>query len=96
MSDLGKLAGIVGAGAALNASYHVSIKSDPVPSLLGAAVYFGLLAGIGAATGRYDFVKLVAGVSLFAMILYRGLPLINLVNGFLNGIVTKPTTTLKK
>lgn len=90
-SDVQKLALIVGAGAALNASYHVSVKSDPIPSLFGGLVYFGLLAGLGAATGRYDFVKLMAGVALFAMILYRGLPLITLVNKLLVGFQTPPT-----
>jgi hypothetical protein len=90
MSDLGKLAGIVGTGAALNASYHVSNKQDPVPSLFGGLVYFGLLAAIGAAMGRYDLVKTIAGVSLFGLILYRGKPILTIVNKFVQGVQTAP------
>jgi hypothetical protein len=92
MSDVGKLAGIVGAGTAINASYRVSEKNDPIPTLFGGFVYFVLLAGLGAAMGRYDLVKTIAGVSLFAMILYRGIPVLNLINKFVTGLQTKPTT----
>lgn len=91
MSDVGKLAGIVGAGTLLNASYKVSTKSDPVPTLFGGFIYFVLLAGLGAAMGRYDLVKTVAGVALFGMILYRGLPLLGLINKFIVGLQTPPT-----
>ena len=91
MSDVGKLAGIVGAGAALNASYHVSVKSDPVPSLFGGLVYFGLLAAIGAAMGRYDLVKTIAGVALFGLILYRGRAVLTIINKFVQGVQTAPT-----
>jgi hypothetical protein len=91
MSEVGKLAGIVGAGSLLNASYHVSTKTDPIPSLLGGFVYFVILAGLGAAMGRYDLVKTIAGVALFGMILYRGIPILNLINKFVTGIQTPPT-----
>jgi hypothetical protein len=90
MSDVGKLAGIVGAGAILNASYHVSAKQDPVPSLFGGLVYFGLLAAIGAATGRYDLVKTIAGVALFGLILYRGKAVLTIINKFVQGVQTAP------
>jgi hypothetical protein len=36
-------------------------------------------------------VKTIAGVALFGMILYRGIPILNLINKFVTGIQTPPT-----
>jgi hypothetical protein len=91
MSDIKTLAGITGAGVALNATYHISNKQDPVPSIIAGVVFFGLLAGIGAASGRYDFVKIIAGVSLLGVVLLRGAGVITLINKFLVGVQTAPT-----
>jgi hypothetical protein len=90
MSDAGSLAALVGTGAAINASYQISTKHDPVPGLVASGVWYALLLGLSAAIGRYDLAKNVAAVTLLAVILYRFIPILNILNRIIVGVQTRP------
>ena len=91
-SDLQQVAGLVGASAAINAGYQVSVKGDPVPGLVASVIYFIMLAGLSAAFGRYDLAKIVAGTTLLAVVLYRAMPLLIGAQKLIVGVQTKPST----
>ena len=95
-SDVGKIAGLLGAATALNTSYQIGKHIDPVPSIVAAGILFALLAGFGSAAGAggLRIAKLFAGLILFSVFIGRGYYLFSSTQKLLGGL-TVPTPNKK-
>ena len=93
MSDLTKLGATLGAATAINTSYQISKGVDPVPSLVTAGIFFGLLAGAGSlfGAGGQRVAKYFGYLILLAVILGRGYPLLQSITKLAGGLTVKPT-----
>lgn len=89
-SELVKVATTLGAATAINTSYQITKGIDPVPSIVTAGIFFGLLAAVSAPFGDkgYRAAKLFASVILFAVILGRGYPLFQQIQKLIGGLNT--------
>jgi len=94
-SDLGKIGGAIGAATAINTSYQISKGIDPVPSLVTAGIFFGLLAGGSSlfGSGGQRVGKYFAYLILLAVVLGRGYPLLENVGKLVGGLSVTPKTT---
>jgi hypothetical protein len=95
MSDIGKIGGAIGAATAINTSYQISKGVDPVPSLVAAGIFFGLLAGAGSlfGDGGKRVAKYFAYLILLAVVLGRGYPLLQSITKLTAGLTVTPTKT---
>ena len=91
MSDAGSVAGLVAGATAIQVISVVQSGKDPVPNIITAGVFLGALIGLGALLGgRYEIPKLIAAVTLLAVILGKGYPLLVNVNKLILGAQTQP------
>jgi alpha-beta hydrolase superfamily lysophospholipase len=89
MSDAGSVAGLVAGATAIQVVSQVQAGRDPVPNIITAGVFLGALIALGALLGgRYEIPKLIAGVTLLAVILGKGYPLLVNVNKLILGAQT--------
>jgi hypothetical protein len=95
MSDLGKLGGALGAATAINTSYQISKGVDPVPSIVTAGIFFGLLAVAGSlfGDGGKRVAKYFGYLILLAVILGRGYPVLQSIGKLAGGLTVTPTKT---
>jgi hypothetical protein len=95
MSDLGKIGGALGAATAINTSYQISKGVDPVPSLVTAGIFFGLLAGVGSlfGAGGQRVAKYLAYLILLAVILGRAYPLLQSIQKLTAGLTVSPKSS---
>lgn len=73
--DQGQLTVLMATATAINASYQLSKKRDPVPVVIASGTAFVILSVAGSLT-RYDVVNALAGVYLLGSIVFRATPLI--------------------
>lgn len=94
MTENGQLAGIVGAATAIQVTYTISKGGDPVPNIVTAGVFLALLIMLGYALGgNYSLSKGIAGVTLLAVILGKGVPVLMQLNKFVTSFATPTTPT---
>lgn len=99
MTDNGQLAGIVGTATAIQVTYTLSKGGDPVPNIVTGGIFLVLLIVLGYAFGgNYSIPKAIAGVTLLAVILGKGVTILQQVNKLLTGFATptKPTNPTRK
>ena len=90
MSDAGNVAGLVAGATTITVISQVQNGKDPIPNIITAAVFLGALIALGALLGgRYEIPKLIAGVTLLAVILGKGYPLLVNVNKLILGAQTQ-------
>lgn len=91
MSDAGTVAGLVAGSTAIQVISVVQAGKDPVPNIITAGVFLGALIALGALLGgRYEISKLIAAVTLLAVVLSKGYPLLVNVNKLILGAQTQP------
>jgi hypothetical protein len=97
MNDNGSVIGLVATATTIQVVYTLSKGGDPVPNIITAGVFLLMLVILGYALGGNSSIpKAIAGVTLLAVILGRGYPVILQVNKFLNGFAVSPTPIRKK
>jgi hypothetical protein len=90
MASASGVAGLVAGATTIQVISQVQNGKDPVPNIITAGIFLGALIGLGALLGgRYEIPKLIAGVTLLAVILGKGYPLLVNVNKLILGAQTQ-------
>lgn len=96
-SQITKIAGILGGATAINTTYQITNRQDPVPSIVTAGIFFALLVGLGSLGGERGLrvAKIFAYIILLAVILGRGFSLFENINKLVGGL-TAPTAPMNR
>ena len=90
MASASGVAGLVAGATTIQVISQVQNGKDPVPNIITAGIFLGALIGLGALLGgRYEIPKLIAAVTLLAVILGKGYPLLVNVNKLILGAQTQ-------
>lgn len=84
------VAGYLGTATAIVSINQVSKGKDPIPSIVTAGVFFGLLILLGTLLGdaSYKAIRILAATILFAVILGQGYPLFQTLTKLTTGVTT--------
>lgn len=89
MTDNGSVAALVGTATAIQVTYVISKGGDPVPNIVTGGLFLFLLILLGYALGgNYSIPKGIAILTLLAVILGRGYPILQQFNKLLIGFTT--------